>query len=191
MNKIRWKLTDEEYEFIKGEVVYIFIKYSMKCVPVSGFELASKMKFTLVPYSSLSSKKLIKAQEASEDGFYLMDKGREYIYLNDIDKNYERQNWTILHEIAHVVLDHTGLPEYKEQEEDEADFFAKYAIAPPVLIHKINACNIMAIYEAFDISLEAAIYAYNYYQAWLRRYKLVGHLTEYEEQLLALYVDCA
>ena len=44
MSKSYWKLTDEEYEFIKGEVIHIFEKYNIKCIPVSGFEIASKMK---------------------------------------------------------------------------------------------------------------------------------------------------
>ena len=54
MSKSYWKLTDVEYEFIKGEVIHIFEKYNIKCIPVSGFEIASKMKITLIAYSSLS-----------------------------------------------------------------------------------------------------------------------------------------
>lgn len=34
MNKDLWKLSDEEYEFIKGEVVHIFEKYRIRCIPV-------------------------------------------------------------------------------------------------------------------------------------------------------------
>ena len=44
---IKWKLTDEEYEFIKGEVIHIFVKYNIKCIPVSGFEIATKMVIIL------------------------------------------------------------------------------------------------------------------------------------------------
>ena len=61
MSKSYWKLTDEEYEFIKGEVIHIFEKYNIKCIPVSGFEIASKMKITLIAYSGLSKRKLKKA----------------------------------------------------------------------------------------------------------------------------------
>ena len=150
MSRSYWKLTDEEYEFIKGEVIHIFEKYNIKCIPVSGFEIASKMKITLIAYSSLSRKKLKTAMEVSEDGFFIEKDGREYIFYNDIDICYERQNWTILHEIGHIVLDHTG---HSEHEEDEANFFAKYAIAPPVLVHKIGAESPQDIYEIFDIKL--------------------------------------
>ena len=188
MNKKYWKLTDEEYEFIKGEVIHIFEKYNIKCIPVCGFEIASKMNITLIAYSGLSKKKLKTAMEVSEDGFFIEKDGREFIYYNDIDRCYERQNWTILHEIGHIVLDHTG---HSEHEEDEANFFAKYAIAPPVLVHKIGAECPQDIYEVFDISFEAAVYAYEYYCSWKARYERINRLTVYEEKLLALYKKCA
>jgi len=34
MSRWYWKLTDEEYEFIKGEVIHIIEKYNIKCIPV-------------------------------------------------------------------------------------------------------------------------------------------------------------
>ena len=188
MSRKYWKLTDEEYEFIKGEVIYIFKKYKVKCIPVSGFEIASKMKITLVAYSGLSKKKLKAALKVSEDGFFCENQGKEYIYYNDINRSYERQNWTILHEIGHIVLDHAG---HGIKEEDEANFFAKYAIAPPVLVHKIGANCPEDIYYAFDVSFEVAGYAYEYYCSWKRRYNMKKVLTEYEVQLLALYKKSA
>ncbi len=184
----KWKLTDEEYEFIKGEVIHLFEYYKIKCIPVSGFEIAIKMGIKLVPYSSLSRKKYREALKTSSDGFYVEENGVEYIYYNDIGKSYERQNMTILHEIGHCVLDHTG---HSRHEEDEANFFAKYAIAPPVLVEKIGAESPEDIYEFFDISYEAAIYAYDYYLSWQRRHNRIGRYTEYEIKLLALYQKSA
>ncbi len=84
MSKSYWKLIDEEYEFIKGEVCHIFEKYRIKCIPVSGFEIASKMGITLIAYSGLSEKKLKKALEVSEDGFFIEKDGREFIFYNDM-----------------------------------------------------------------------------------------------------------
>ena len=37
------RLTDEQYEFIKGEVVALFERYDVRCIPINGFELAYKM----------------------------------------------------------------------------------------------------------------------------------------------------
>lgn len=133
--------------------MHIFKKYNVKCIPVCGFEIASRMGITLVPYSALSPKKLVAAHKASDDGFFIEKDQHYYIYYNDIDCGYERQNWTILHEIGHIVLDHTG---HSKREEDEADFFAKYAIAPPILIHKIGARGPGDVFNAFNISPVAA-----------------------------------
>lgn len=188
MKSKKWKLSDEEYEYIKGEVIHIFEKYHIRCIPVSGFEIASKMGITLVPYSYLSGKKREKAFAASKDGFFIEYGGKEYVFYNDIGISYERQNWTILHELGHIVLDHTG---HSVHEEDEAEFFAKYAIAPPVLVHKIGAECPQDIFDLFKISYEAAVYAYDYYLKWKRRYEHSKVLTEYERRLLCLYEKCA
>lgn len=186
MSKNKWKLTDEQYEFIKGEVSHIFEQHKIKCIPVCGFEIASKMNVTLIPYSSLSKKKRLTAMETSEDGFFLAIEDHEYIFYNDINRSYERQNWTLLHEIGHIVLDHTGFEELTDLEEDEANFFAKYAIAPPVLVHKIGAESPNDIYDIFDITYEASIYAYSYYLSWKKRYLKTGILADYEKRMLEL-----
>ena len=86
MSKSYWKLADEEYEFIKGEIIHIFEKYNIKCIPVSGFEIASKMKIALIPYSGLSKRKLNKSLEVSKDGFFIEKDGKEHIFYNDIDR---------------------------------------------------------------------------------------------------------
>ncbi len=180
----RWRLTNEEYEYIKGEVVHVLEKYKVKCIPISGFEIASRMGITLVPYSYLKGKKLRAAHDASQYGLFVEKNGREYIFYDDLTQCYERQNWTILHEIGHIVLDHTG---HSQHEEDEANFFAKYAIAPPVLIDKIGATSVEDVYDAFDISYEAAGYAYSYYLTWKKRKDRGLGLLSYERQLLILH----
>lgn len=176
------RLTGEQYEFIKGEVVALFERYDVRCIPISGFELAYKMGITPIPYSSLTKKQWIAAMKLSPDGFY-MEKlsGADIIYYND-QKPYERTNMTILHEIGHCVLDHRG---GSEEEEAEAGFFAKYAAAPPPLIHRINPEKPEEIADEFYISFEAACYAMDYYHKWIQN---SGEFyTDYELRLLQLF----
>ena len=66
-------------------------------------------------------------------------------------------------------------------------FFAKYAIAPPILVHKIGATGPDDIYNAFDISYEAAVYAYKYYLKWKGHYQMIGRLTTYERETVRLF----
>ncbi len=174
-----YHLTDEEYEFIKGEVIFLFEKYDVRCIPIDAFELATKIGIILIPYSSLTLEKRKAAEKVSNDGFFCeLKDGKEAIYYNNT-LGYARVNMTILHEIGHCVLDHY---EGSEKEEAEAKFFAKYAAAPPPLIHRIKPKTAADIAEAFDLSYEAAGYALNYYHKWLNYGG--SEYTEYEKRLL-------
>ena len=177
------RLPDETYEFIKGEVIFTFVKYKIKGIPINGFEIAYKMGIILVPYSTLNRAQYRRARKEKE-GFFIEKDGKEFIFYNDIDRSYERINMTILNEIGHCVLDHRGID--KEVEEAEANFFAKYAIAPPVLVDRIKPDSPDDIYDVFDISYEAACYAWDYYKLWKRFHYAYGGYTEYEQKLLDL-----
>jgi Zn-dependent peptidase ImmA (M78 family) len=175
-------LSQERYEEIKQVVVDMFVKYNVCCVPVNGFELATKMGIKVIPYSAIPERKRWLLLKKSEDGFSLeKDVGEWYIYYND-KKDYGRINHTIMHEIGHIVLDHS---EDSELAEKEVRFFAKYALVPPVLVHKLNIDNAIDIVDHFDVSFEAACYAYSYYKKWLRYGS--PEYTKYELTLLNLF----
>lgn len=178
------KLDDEVYEFIKQEVIDLFIRFDIKCTPISGFELAQKMGIIMVPYSALSKRKWHKAIAISSDGFYLEPgDNKEYIYYDDT-RGYERSNMTILHEIGHCVLGHSDKTD-PEEAEAEANFFAKYAIAPPPLVHRFKPTTPEDIQKHFFISYEAACNALSYYHKWLRYGK--PDYTDYEVVLLCQF----
>ncbi len=168
------RLSDERYEEIKNIVVDLFVQLDISCTPISGFEVAKKLGINIIPYSV--KKDVQKLMEISEDGFcYETRDGKMYIFYND-EKTYERINWTLLHEIGHLVLGHT---EHCSLAETEANFFAKYAIAPPVLIHRYHLLTTDDIQERFCISHEAAENAMNYYKKWLK----IPILKLYEKKL--------
>lgn len=180
------RLDDDTYEFIKNEVTDLFVRYDVKCVPISGFELATRMGIILIPYSGLSLKKRETVQRISSDGFYLEPgDGKEYIYYDD-QVGYERCNMTILHEIGHAVLGHTANTD-PEVAEAEAAFFAKYAVAPMPLVHKIRPEYPDEIADVFCISYEAACYVWDNYQKWRRFHRAFGRFTAYEIRLNKLY----
>lgn len=180
------RLKDEGYEFIKQEVTDLFIRYNIKCTPISGFELAQKMGIIVVPYSALSERKRCKAIELSPDGFYLEPgDGQEYIYY-DNTRGYERSNMTILHEIGHCALGHNDNTD-PEVAEAEANFFAKYAIAPPPLVHRFKPVSPEEIRKHFSISYEAACNAFSYYHKWLQYGKL--DYKDYEIILLRQFTN--
>lgn len=184
------RLSDERYEEIKAEVIDLFSRYDIRCIPISGFELAISMGITLIPYSSLSQKKFKAAYRVSADGFYLESAdGKECIFYND-RVGYKRANMTILHEIGHCVLGHHDDMD-QDEAETEAKFFAKYAAAPPPLVHRVKPNGPEDIEEIFVISYEASIYAFDYYHKWLRQYRQTGLYFFYEQQLLQLFKESA
>ena len=160
----------------------MFEEHGVSCVPINGFEIAHKMGIKVIPYSAIAPSKRWLLIKKSEDGFSIeRTNGQWYLYYND-EKDYGRVNHTIMHEIGHIVLDHT---EDSELAEKEVKFFAKYALAPPALIHKLKLNDAESIAQIFENSYEAAGYAYEYYRKWLRRY--YGSYTEYEQRLLWLF----
>ena len=51
------RLSNDRYEEIKRIIVNMFVKYNVSCVPVSGFELATKMGIKVIPYSAIPENK--------------------------------------------------------------------------------------------------------------------------------------
>lgn len=179
-------LSDNRYEDIKRIVVGLFVRYGVSCVPVNGFELATKMGIKVIPYSAIQKSKRWLLLKKSEDGFCIeKETGEWYIFYND-KKDYGRINNTIMHEIGHIVLDHS---EDSEIAEKEVKFFAKYALVPPVLVHKLHVDSPAAIADIFEVSFEAACYAYSYYKKWLKFAS--SKYTDYEIALLKLFESVA
>ena len=185
------KLPYFRYEEIKKTISVLIEKYDIKKIPLDVFGLAKKLKINLVKYSQLTEYEMNQLEEygisRNSDGFFalVVKKGKSipYIYYND-KKSVERIRFTILHEIGHYILEH------KQQSclaEAEANFFAKYLIAPPILIHRINPSDYMEIAKIFKISEECAWYAFDYYQKWLYHHINIGfNYNAYEEKILAI-----
>ena len=175
------RLSDKRYEEIKQEVANMFIDYGIRSVPINPFEVCKRIGIEVIPYSRLNKEKRNKSLETSLDGYSVETlEGKWQIYYNDYKKNRGRINQTIMHEVAHYILGHI---EDGEEEEAEAGFFAKYALASPPLIH--NLCTLRSIdevKETFDISHDAAKNALVNYDSWMR-YGEKNYVV-YEEQIL-------
>lgn len=178
------RLSDEQYEEIKQTVIDTFLEYDIRCIPINAFEMAIKMGLKIVPYSALDDEKKEAALKISSDGYSIETENNEWrIYYNDSCRNYGRVNQTVMHEIGHYALGHVG---EGEVEESEAKFFAKYALAPPPLVHNMDEeINVNNIMRKFDISYKAAQFAHRYYWTWLRYGG--NDYTNYELKMLELF----
>lgn len=178
------KLSDQRYEQIKSEVVLLFKKAGMKTIPVNPWQLAKELGVELVKFSELS-------EEQREAALQLCDGAMKYrkidadgmshqvIIYNDSEP-LGRQRFSILHELGHIVLGHK---QDSELADAEADFFAKFAIAPPMLVHMMQPSDYMDIAQAFGLSCQCAYNSMSYYNKWLR----VPGYKAYEYSLVDLF----
>ena len=190
------RLTDKRCEEIKSEVAFMFQECGITTVPIDCFEIAEKLYYKLVPYSKLSERKKNIALNFSEDAFstYKIDKKtnmvKPIIFYNDLVCNPQRIRWSIFHEIGHVYLGHHDNVEDSNDEQDainekEANFFAKYAIAPPPLIGLYECGNAYDIADRFDLTLESSLYSMYYYN---KRITYGPRTVEpYEQEILDLF----
>ena len=169
---MRGLLSADRCDKIKQEVLFMFEETETHTWPIDCFEIAKALNYLLIPYSLLSAPDMM---AIDKDGFskvvYNPWTGlyKYVIYYNDAQPNEGRLRWTIFHEIGHIYLGHHDNPDdsLSEIEEAEADFFAKYAIAPPPLISATNCSNMWDVQTTFNTSTQAAEYIYDYYQKWL------------------------
>lgn len=168
-------ITDSRYEELKRSVVEMFEECAYDTYPINGFEIAARLQYRLVPYSKMLLPDREKALSISNDGYCAITKRDDGIYEYTIfyNDNYdhlpERQNWTILHEIGHIYLGHLDEnPKAVEVAEAEANFFAKYSIAPPPLINVLHCTCTEDIMKHFFVSRRAAEYSLDYYNKWMQ-----------------------
>lgn len=178
------RLPGWRYEQIKREVVSLFAKTGEKSIPVDPFAMAGNLGIHVVSYSSLGDRGKDACIKKSKSGYKLLleecdGSSTWYIYFND-EKPWGHVRFTVLHEIGHIALDHL---QESDVAEAEANFFAKYAIAPPMLVSIIKPDDYMAIAEAFELSSECALYSWNYYRRWLR----VPGFKDYEIDLKSMF----
>jgi Zn-dependent peptidase ImmA (M78 family) len=180
------RLADCRYEGIKKEVYSLFVDADYHMLPIDGKEIAESMNYRLIAYSELSARAYAASLDVSNDAYCTIgtrDDGlNEYdIYYNDAARP-ERINFSLLHEIGHIYLGH--LDENKKEPavaEAEANFFAKYAIAPPPLINELRCQNAEALRSYFLLSRECAAYAYEYYIKW---FNCRPEYNDFEHQLI-------
>jgi hypothetical protein len=169
-------LSNDRYDEIKREILFMFEETETDTYPIDCFEIARRLHYILRPYSSLDWDDYFEALGKSEEGYSTVEQdpatgmNRYVIYYNDQNHGIRNIRWTVFHEIGHCYLGHHDNPPGNEQwEEAEANFFAKYAMCPPPLLYGA-ACNCpQDVYDKFFASNKFSYYAFDYFQTWLYR----------------------
>lgn len=139
INEYFKKPSHPRYDFVYhvlGDFVDDTINY-----PLDLIALCKMNNWNLIPYSSFDTKPL----SVSEDGFSIVRDGSIYIFYNYMQIR-ERINFTIAHEIGHIVLgrhltndvlSHNGIID-NDAMEKEANVFARNLLAPAPMLYDLK-----------------------------------------------------
>lgn len=170
-----------DYEKIKFATLEAYKQLDIKSFPVDCIDALHKLGMKVQTYSEQKPKKKEKCFEYSEDAFTL----KKIVYYNELMPQ-TRINFTLAHEIAHIVLKHSS-PRTDEHER-EADCFASYFLAPRMAIHYSKCKNHVHVSNLFNISYEAAQYAFNDYRRWHRR-TIYHKMTPFDKTIYSYFYD--
>ncbi len=160
MNK--WNdISCERYEEIKEIIADMYEDLGYTELPVNVYELCHKLNIKLIRYSSLTKELKEYAEQLSKDGFFIFyPNTMQYEIFYDDSMPAERIKFTIMHEIAHITLEHK---DHNSVNEAEANFFTKTALAPLGLIYLLKLKNSDEVAETFGISREFAVNTVHYF----------------------------
>lgn len=138
----------EQHRIIE-KTLEVYKKCDIKKFPIDCFKVIKGLGIPVYKYSELPESKVKKCLLVSNDAFTLQG----IIFYNDTFPHKERQRFTLMHEVAHIVLNHVG--ECVENEK-EADFFSSNILAPRAIMQYLHCESVKDIYNTFNVSCMAA-----------------------------------
>ncbi len=186
---INW---EEELKIIMPERIYrnieklavdLYQELNIRDTAFDVFGVANKKGYQLIPYSVLEKKKSEYLRVNGYDAInYYNNRINRYLIIYDDKVSLQRQRFSIMHEIGHILLGH-------KQESDlariQANYFAAYVLAPNPLIHYFEIEDYIELAEKFNISQECAMLCASRYNNWLQYGS--REFLPYENELMTLF----
>ena len=138
----------EQIEIIE-KTLEVYKKCDVNAFPIDCFKIITGLGIPLYKYSDLPEAKIDKCLQVSNDAFTLQG----IIFYNDNFPHKERQRFSLMHEVGHIVLGHRGIC---IENEKEADCFASNILAPRAVIRHLDCKTVKGIYDTFMVSCMAA-----------------------------------
>ena len=154
-----------DYNKIVTATIEVFRKCDIHSFPIDCGDLLKHYGYRLFSYKELrdrSPELYSLSLGYSEDAFRA---GASKIVAYNPDRPHGRIRFSLMHELGHHVLGHTGV---SDQNEKEANAFASHILAPRMAIHYSRCKNANDVARLFDMSFEAADNAFIDYRRWHR-----------------------
>jgi hypothetical protein len=158
-----------DYDKIKYTVYAIYTKCEITELPFNCLDMINRKGYECKKYSQLTPIKYQACMELSADSCMIGN----VIYYND-KKSARRIRFSLMHELGHIELD--------TENETEANLFASNILCPSIALYFARISNIREISNLFNISLECAKYAKEFYEKWLYSVKTYG-MTDIDRKL--------
>lgn len=163
------------YLNIKNAILEVFKENEINSFPIDCFDLLKSYGFKIKSYSSQSSKKRQGCFIISNDAFTL----KNTVFYND-EMLSGRIRFSLMHELGHHVLNHEA--PRTQQHENEANYFASHILAPRMAIHYAKCKNLNDVSKVFEMTHEAADYAFQDYRRW-HRHVAYFKMNEFDKAL--------
>ncbi len=160
------------HQFIREQAWRFLLKQKINYLPIDPLALAFQLDYAVFPYekaaSLLNTTPQWLANEFDNDGYcFWSDKLKKFVICYNSALPFSICRWTILHEIAHIYLQHIPPKAEKLDRirapfrtlfEIEAQGFARRVLCPSIVLHHCRAFQPDEIMQLCGISREAARY---------------------------------
>lgn len=183
------KLPKSLYDRIENDVVALYIELGLT-VPIKPEEVAKRLGFVVRKMSEIKDKEkqiLLRFDNEGNqrDGYSFYDPliSTYIIWVNDVDSfNYERDDFTIMHEIGHIRLGHKGESDLAHR---IANYYAAYSLVPSPLFILLKCRNEWDIVNTFGVSEKCAVLCLERCRNWVQ----YNGVTKPYEKRLKLYYE--
>lgn len=134
----------------------VYARCGIRDFPINCFTVLNQYELNTTKYSELSRARKAACLRLSKDACTI----EKTIYYED-GNIAERIRFSVMHELGHMLL--------STQDEDEADTFSSYILAPRIIIHRKGYRTCDDIHRAFGLSYSASNRALADYYNWFNK----------------------
>lgn len=156
------------YKFSRNLAWEVLIREHVKELPVKLIPLCKGMHIRVIKYSDAPQ-----IENKNRDGCQAVVDGNMYILYDDKISS-ERKRFTIAHELGHIIMKHTGLPD----DEHEANIFASRLLMPACVLKECNVSTENEIMNMCGVSYTSAKIRLERLNLLLERNKFYLHPLE-------------
>lgn len=174
-----------DYNKIVTATINVFRKCNVYSFPINCNDLLKHYGYRLFSYKELrdlNPELYNLSLEYSDDAFQA---GVSKIIAYNPDRPHGRIRFSLMHELGHHVLEHTGA---SDQNEKEANAFASHVLAPRMAIHYSRCKDFNDVAKLFNMSFEAADNAFMDYRRW-RRNVAMYKMSATDKEMYAHFYD--